>query len=104
KDFCIITPYDAQRAEIARHLRAEGLQWDKVFNVDSFQGHEAQYVVISAVRTAAPGFLRSRNRANVMLTRCKRGMVLVSKRDFLIGPGRTTLLGELAQRWNRGAW
>ncbi|KAL1940365.1 hypothetical protein VTO73DRAFT_8937 [Trametes versicolor] len=104
KDFCIITPYDAQRAEIARQLKAEGLQWDKVFNVDSFQGHEAQYVVISAVRTEAPGFLRSRNRANVMLTRCKRGMVLVSKRDFLIGPGRTTLLGELAQRWNRGVW
>lgn len=67
-------------------------------------GHEAQYVVISAVRTEAPGFLRSRNRTNVMLTRCKRGMVLVSKRDFLVGPGRATLLGELAQRWSRGAW
>lgn len=38
KDFCIITPYDAQRAEIARQLKAQGLQWDKVFNVDSFQG------------------------------------------------------------------
>lgn len=38
KDFCIITPYDAQRAEIAGQLKVEGLQWDKVFNVDSFQG------------------------------------------------------------------
>ncbi len=66
-------------------------------------GHEAQYIVISVVRTTAPGFLHSRNRTNVMLTCCKRGLVLVSKRDFLIGPGRTTLLGELAQRWYRSA-
>ncbi|KAF9066201.1 P-loop containing nucleoside triphosphate hydrolase protein [Rhodocollybia butyracea] len=36
--FCIITPYDAQRAAIERALKAEGLPWENVFNVDSFQG------------------------------------------------------------------
>ncbi|KAF8064440.1 P-loop containing nucleoside triphosphate hydrolase protein [Lyophyllum atratum] len=40
KDFCIITPYDAQRAAIERQLKLdpEGLPWERVFNVDSFQG------------------------------------------------------------------
>ncbi|KAI0359440.1 hypothetical protein OH77DRAFT_1357791, partial [Trametes cingulata] len=99
EEFCIITPYDAQRAELVRQLKAEDLSWKRIYNVDSFQGHEAPYVVISAVRTSAPGFLASRNRTNVMLTRCARGMVLLSQRDFLLGPGRNTLLGELAQRW-----
>ncbi|KAI9063955.1 hypothetical protein FKP32DRAFT_1535121, partial [Trametes sanguinea] len=99
-EFCIITPYDAQRAEIVRLLKAEDLPWERVYNVDSFQGHESPYVVISAVRTSAPGFLCSRNRTNVMLTRCERGMVLVSQHAFLHGPGARTLLGELARRWS----
>ncbi|KAJ2974699.1 hypothetical protein NUW54_g11853 [Trametes sanguinea] len=37
-EFCIITPYDAQRAEIVRLLKAEDLPWERVYNVDSFQG------------------------------------------------------------------
>jgi regulator of nonsense transcripts 1 len=37
-DFCIITPYDAQRAAIQAGLKAENLPWETVFNVDSFQG------------------------------------------------------------------
>ncbi|KAF9803982.1 hypothetical protein IEO21_09498 [Rhodonia placenta] len=38
KDFCIITPYDPQRGAIQRSLKAAGLPWDMVYNVDSFQG------------------------------------------------------------------
>jgi hypothetical protein len=38
KDVCVITPYDSQRAAITQHLRTEGLRWDCVYNVDSFQG------------------------------------------------------------------
>ncbi len=34
----IITPYDAQRALIERQLKDDGLPWEHVFNVDSFQG------------------------------------------------------------------
>ena len=105
-DFCVITPYDAQRAAITARLKAEDLPWECVYNVDSFQGHEAPYVIVSTVRTTKPGFLRSLNRMNVMLTRCKAGMVVVTNRRFLEGPGRDTLLGGLAQRWRayEGAW
>lgn len=38
KEYCIITPYDAQRNAIAKALKAENLRNDNVFNVDSFQG------------------------------------------------------------------
>ncbi|KAI0359312.1 P-loop containing nucleoside triphosphate hydrolase protein [Trametes cingulata] len=37
-DFCIITPYDAQRATLTRALEAASLPSEKVYNVDSFQG------------------------------------------------------------------
>ncbi|RDX43224.1 hypothetical protein K466DRAFT_472187, partial [Polyporus arcularius HHB13444] len=98
-DFCIITPYDGQRAAIAGRLNAENLPWECVYNVDSFQGHEAAYVIVSTVRTTRAGFLKSLNRMNVMLTRCTTGMVLVTNRNFLCTAGRETLLGKLAQRW-----
>ncbi|KAK0445644.1 P-loop containing nucleoside triphosphate hydrolase protein [Desarmillaria tabescens] len=38
-DFCVITPYDAQRAAIEKELKGQGLPWERVFNVDSFQGN-----------------------------------------------------------------
>lgn len=38
KNFCVITPYDGQRAALEKQLKAEGLPWERVFNVDSFQG------------------------------------------------------------------
>ncbi|KAK0216394.1 P-loop containing nucleoside triphosphate hydrolase protein [Armillaria fumosa] len=38
-DFCVITPYDAQRAAIEEELKSQDLPWERrVFNVDSFQG------------------------------------------------------------------
>ncbi|KAF9529885.1 P-loop containing nucleoside triphosphate hydrolase protein, partial [Crepidotus variabilis] len=37
-NFCVITPYDAQRSAIQDALKREGLPWEPVFNLDSFQG------------------------------------------------------------------
>ncbi|KAF7350700.1 Nucleoside triphosphate hydrolase protein [Mycena sanguinolenta] len=99
KEFCVITPYDAQRAAIERQLKAENLPHHAVFNVDSFQGNEADYVLVSVVRTQAPGFLRSLNRMNVMLTRAKKGMIIVTSSSFLQSNGAQTLLGRLARYW-----
>ncbi|KAK0189351.1 P-loop containing nucleoside triphosphate hydrolase protein [Armillaria mellea] len=95
--FCVITPYDAQRAAIEKELKSQDLPWERVFNVDSFQGNEADFVLVSIVRSRDPGFLRSEQRMNVMLTRCRRGLVVVSSRKFLLGPGRSTLVGKLAR-------
>ncbi len=40
---------------------------------------------ISLVRSTALGFLQDNRRINVMLTRCKKGMVLCTSRKFLEG-------------------
>ncbi|KAK0237313.1 AAA domain-containing protein, partial [Armillaria nabsnona] len=105
RNFCIITPYDAQRAAIERELKNSNLPWERVFNVDSFQGrNEADIVLVSVVRCREPGFLRSDQRMNVMLTRCRRGLVIVSSRSFLSGPGKSTLVGKLARGGNWTEW
>lgn len=103
-NFCIITPYDAQRAAIERELKNLNLPWERVFNVDSFQGNEADIVLVSVVRCKEPGFLRSDQRMNVMLTRCRRGLVIITSRSFLSGPGQSTLVGKLARGRNWTEW
>jgi hypothetical protein len=63
-------------------------------------GNDADYVLVSVVRTTEPGFLRSLNRMNVMLTRARKGMVIVTSAPFLhSGEGATTLLGKLSHHW-----
>ncbi|KAF9461708.1 hypothetical protein BDZ94DRAFT_1167246, partial [Collybia nuda] len=101
KDFCVITPYDAQRAAIEKALKGEGLPWDRIFNVDSFQGNEANYVLISVVRSSIPGFMTSLNRMNVMLTWCQAGFVIVTSCSFMQGGGSNTLLGRLSRHWEK---
>jgi hypothetical protein len=43
---------------------------------------------------------------NVALTRCRKGMVVVTDKRFLQGAGRSTLLGQLCQAWSqrRSTW
>ena len=43
KDYCVITPYDAQRGAITAALKAAGApRSEHVYNVDSFQGASHQ--------------------------------------------------------------
>ena len=62
---------------------------DLIGTVDSFQGSEADLVVISLVRNnprtgrGALGFLRDRRRMNVLLSRAKSQLVLVGSLAFL---------------------
>src|SRR5579863_4616159 len=69
-------------------------------------GNEADYVILSSVRTERAGFLSAQPRMNVALTRCRKGMVVVTSKCFLQGPGRNTLLGQLCRTWSqhRDAW
>jgi len=99
KAFKIITPYDAQRNAIENALKNACLTWENtVFNVDSFQGNEEDHIIVSIVRTEAPGFLRNDRRTNVMLSRCKKSMMICTKRGFLQDEGVAwTLVGKLAK-------
>lgn len=83
---------EAFTADIA-HIRSEfasvrpGLGY--VGTVDSFQGSEADVVIVSLVRnnprvgTGALGFLRERRRLNVMLSRAEHKLVIVGSLAFL---------------------
>ena len=99
KDFKIITPYDAQRNAIENALKYAGLAWENtVFNVDSFQGNEADHIIVSVVRTYAPGFMTNQRRTNVMLSRCKKSMMICTNRLFLQRNAvAETLVGKLAK-------
>jgi superfamily I DNA and/or RNA helicase len=102
KSFRIITPYDPQRSKIEDALKVAKLKWeDKVFNVDSFQGNEDDYIIVSLVRSVKVGFLSNQRRTNVMLSRCKKGMVICANKAFLTGDAkaRKTLVGKLAAEW-----
>jgi len=97
KPFRIITPYDSQRGLIERRLKEATLPWeDKCFNVDSFQGHEADHILISVVRSEKIGFLVNPRRVNVMLSRCKQSMIICTSRAFLANKASATLVGKLA--------
>ncbi|KAJ7067045.1 AAA domain-containing protein [Mycena amicta] len=107
KSYKIITPYDGQRNLIENTMReTDGLSWEeKVYNVDSFQGNEEDIIIISLVRSLGLGFLQNLRRTNVMLTRCKRAMYIVSSKAFLQqGAGKNCIVGELAEHVGDLGW
>ncbi|KAH7902782.1 hypothetical protein BJ138DRAFT_1021525, partial [Hygrophoropsis aurantiaca] len=81
------------------------LPWeDKCFNVDSFQGNEEDHIIISIVRSNQIGFLTNVRRTNVMLTRCKKSMIICTSRSFVTGIAQKTLIGRLAVAMGPSAW
>lgn len=67
-------------------------------------GNEEDYIIISLVRTHELGFLTDLRRTNVMLTRCKKGMMICSKWDFVMGVAANTLVGQMADYWGKDYW
>ena len=58
-------------------------------------------MILSSVRTWSPGFLKSQPRMNVALTRCRKGMVVVTNKCFLEKAGNSILLGKLCDTWSQ---
>lgn len=53
--------------------------------MDSFQGHEAEVVIVSAVRTQeGVGFMADRHRMNVMLSRAKLELLVVGNWTYIV--------------------
>lgn len=87
--FALLTPYHEQRDALMR----VGLpDWasGRIHTVDSFQGREADTVVVSLVRSTqrakgAPetnvGYLVSANRVNVLLSRARTLLIIVGRLD-----------------------
>ena len=82
----VVTPYEGQRAFVtaqmahAGPLRAELYADVQVASVDSFQGREKDFIVLSCVRsneTTGIGFLADPRRLNVALTRARLGVIVL---------------------------
>lgn len=95
KDLEELEALDASKAEDKEHsavpapkanttTRTTLLKSIRLATVDNFQGEEAKVVVISLVRSnneRRVGFLSTSNRINVLLSRAKHGMYLISNAD-----------------------
>jgi len=84
----VITGYSAQRQVLHQLIaRSSGLRQDRslrIDTVDGFQGMERALVLVSTVRADGEvGFLRDPRRANVLLTRAQRGLIVFGNRATL---------------------
>lgn len=88
----VVTPYEGQRAHIVSLMLRQGslrtqLYKDiEVASVDSFQGREKDYIILSCVRSNEKqgiGFLNDARRLNVALTRAKYGLVVIGNARVL---------------------
>ena len=94
-DVIVVTPYNAQVAAIQAALRRRLGTTGKVGTVDRFQGREgvvAIYSMASSSREDAPrdmGFLYSRNRLNVAVSRAESLALVVASPNLLEAGCRT---------------
>ena len=84
----------------ARHFNSPSGIWLNLHIV----GNEKDYIVVSLVRSHGLGFLDDKRRTNVMLTRCKRGMYIVTSWEFVWQRAYATMVGRMAAAWGDEAW
>ncbi|MEN0085465.1 MAG: TM0106 family RecB-like putative nuclease [Leifsonia sp.] len=102
-DVIVVTPYNAQLAEVRALLDAEGYRGVRVGTVDKFQGQEAVIAIVSLAASSAAdvprgmSFLLMKNRLNVAISRAKWAAYLVHSpelTEFL--PTTPAGVGELS--------
>ncbi|KAJ4419793.1 hypothetical protein N0V82_004728 [Gnomoniopsis sp. IMI 355080] len=91
-EITILTYYKGQKRKLLHRLR-QRYPTGKFFNVatvDSYQGEENEIVILSLVRSPGPirdyrvGFLESRNRATVAISRARRGFFMFGNKNNLL--------------------
>eukprot|EP01083_Nonionella_stella_P043190 116548_1 len=89
----ILTPFVAQRLAILREFRAIRKQKKvpsiPIKNLDSFHGRDRDYIIFSCTRSSpevSPGFFGSdHTRLVCLLSRAKRGLIIVANDMFMYG-------------------
>ena len=67
------------------------------YTLDSCQGREAEYVLISLVRSRATPFFDMPKRWNVALTRAKSGLFIVGNIEAYLGEAKKARLASRSQ-------
>lgn len=103
ESIAILSPYRRQVKKISEHLESQPMVMNHLsknfslsgmnapcFTVDSFQGNEADTIIISLVRNnSAPtiksslGFLTDTRRTNVLLSRARNRLIIIGSLEFL---------------------
>ncbi|MDP2438814.1 MAG: DEAD/DEAH box helicase, partial [archaeon] len=88
----VITPYEGQRAFLVSYMQRAGSMQTQMYadvevaSVDSFQGREKDFIILTCVRSnerQGIGFLKDPRRLNVALTRAKYGVVVLGNARVL---------------------
>lgn len=88
----IVTPYEGQRSFLVKWMEQRGTLKKDLYkevetaSVDSFQGREMDYIILTCVRSNnynGIGFLSDPRRLNVALTRAKYGLVILGNPKVL---------------------
>ena len=88
----VVTPYEGQRAFCVSHMQRAGTadpdlyKEIEVASVDSFQGREKDFIILSCVRSndhQGIGFLNDPRRLNVALTRSRCGLIIIGNAKVL---------------------
>ena len=88
----VITPYQGQKSHVMSHMTRMGTMQTHLYDaievasVDSFQGREKDFIVLSCVRsneTQGIGFLRDPRRLNVAITRARYGVIILGNARLL---------------------
>lgn len=96
----VLTPYTRQREALSSAIPSV-----EVSSIDGFQGREADIVVFVTVRCNVSydiGFLADMRRLNVVMTRARCGVVVISNKSTLVGgTGGGGDLDESKMVWKR---
>ncbi len=102
EDVGIVTPYDSQKKKLRKEVGNMISNYPQLFlinsssnknsicsvdTVDGFQGMDKDLIIFSSVRSnpkGSIGFLKDPRRLNVMLTRAKRGLIVVGNYNCLV--------------------
>jgi len=103
----VVTPYKGQ-VRVLRRVLHEGLKMTEIqkkylemASVDNFQGREKEIIIFSAVRCndyGGVGFLKDWRRLNVMITRARRGLVVVGSAATLCNDSHWRMWLEFTEK------
>jgi len=85
-EIAVISPYSAQTTFLKNQFGPAAADV-QVSTVDSYQGMERDVVIVTTVRSSSygsVGFLNDRRRFNVLLTRARRGLIVLGNQKTLM--------------------